>query len=375
MEINFASSKLATLGVEWELALLDVATGEQVPAAPRVLEQVADPQGGPIRGEFLDSMVELVTGVHARVGEAIGELAGLRDQLLEWLDPEGVAPAGIGAHPFQDPRSQNVTCGNPQYRRVLDSGGWWAEQLAINGLHIHVGVDDRDRALAVTHALARLSPLFVALSASSPFWLGTDTGFASQRTMLFQQLPTNGLPWPLHTWDDYVAHAEDLVRAGMVTNETQIRWDVRPSAFGTVEIRAMDSVPTLMEIGALTALAQTLVLRETRAHDGWDQPIQPWFLRENKWRAARYGARAEVIQVVPGAFLTPLSEAVGFWLDELAPYAEELGCSAELADLSRILTVGPSHVRQRAVVEAGGSLQDVLRSVIDETRDGVRRAG
>ncbi|MDO5068358.1 MAG: YbdK family carboxylate-amine ligase [Propionibacteriaceae bacterium] len=372
MRIDFASSAFATLGLEWELALIDPASGEQVPAAPQLLQRVTDPKAGPIRGEFLDSMVELVTGVHAEVGGAVAELAGLRDQLLGWCDADGVAAVGMGAHPWQDPRSQYGDQDNPQYRRVRQAGGWWAEQLAINGLHIHIGLDDKDLALPLTQALTRFCPLLIALSASSPFWLGTDTGFASQRTMLFQQLPTNGLPWPISTWEDYLAHAEDLRLAGMIDNPTQIRWDVRPTAFGTVEIRAMDSVPTLTEIAALAALAQSFALW-FRRNRGRCTPGRPWFLKENKWRSARHGFAAELIEVVPGRFTTPLTQAARWWTEELTPSAEELGCAAELAAVSQLLEIGPSHQRQRAVWERSQNLPDVLRSVIDETRTGSPR--
>lgn len=370
MKIDFGCSALATLGLEWELALIDPATGEQLPAAPRLLERVEDPKQGPIRGEFLASMLELVTGVHARVGDALTELAELRDRVLTWCEAEGLAVAGIGAHPWQDPRSQFCDQSNAQYRQVRRAGGWWAEQLAINGLHIHVGVDDEALALPLTHALARLAPLFIALSASSPFWLGEDTGFASQRTMLFQQLPTNGLPWPVTTWPEYVTLAEELRRAGMIDNVTQMRWDVRPTAFGTIEIRAMDSVPTLTEIGGLAALAQAFVLWFRDNVEGWGAG-QPWFLKENKWRAARYGLGTELIEVVPLEFSTSLPEVLRWWRDELTPYAARLGCLEELLGIDEVLEVGPSHQRQRRVWAECGNLSDVLRSVVDETRTGV----
>lgn len=370
MKIDFASSAFATLGLEWELALVDPATGEQVPVAPRLLERVEDPKTGPIRGEFLDSMVELVTGVHAEVGGAVAELQRLRDRVLTWCEADGVAAVGMGAHPWQDPRSQRCDQSNPQYRDVLRSGGWWAEQLAINGLHIHIGLDDKGLALPLTQALARFCPLLIALSASSPFWLGADTGFASQRTMLFQQLPTNGLPWPISTWEEYLAHAEDLRLAGMIDNPTQIRWDVRPTALGTVEIRVMDSVPTLTEVGALAALAQSFTIWFTR-NPGRQPQGRQWFLKENKWRSARYGIDAELIEAVPGEFTTTLREAAQWWLDELRPIAPELGCDAELEDITTVLDAGPSCTRQRTVHAGCGNLTDVLRSVIDETRAGV----
>lgn len=371
MKIGFGDSPQSTLGVEWELAIVDLATLEQVPAAHHVLEGIEDPVNGPIRGEYLRSMIELVSGVHATVAGVVAELAALLEQVIEALEPHGCTVLAMGAHPFGYARDQEPVK-KAQYRRVRERNGWWGESMAVNGLHIHTGIAHRDKALPITYGLARFIPYFISLAASSPFWEGVDTHFASQRTMLFQQLPTNGLPYHMQSWAEYEKYATELEGVGLIQSPSEIRWDVRPSTFGTVENRSMDSVPTLMEIGALAALSQALVERMSRELDagGTIDRLPFWFMRENKWRSARYGLGAEVITTRPEEHTVILQEGVQRRLDELVPIADELGCAEHLADCARLLASGPSYVRQRRVLAATGDVRAVVRSVITETMQG-----
>ncbi|GAB3814107.1 glutamate--cysteine ligase [Tessaracoccus terricola] len=371
MRIGFGDSRQSTLGVEWELAIVDLTTLEQVPAAHHVLEQVEDPVNGPIRGEYLRSMVELVSGVHTTVAGVVAELAELLEHVVSALEPHGCTVLAMGAHPFGEARLQEPVK-KAQYRRVRERNGWWGELMAVNGLHIHTGIAQRDKALPITFGLARFIPYFISLAASSPLWEGVDTHFASQRTMLFQQLPTNGLPYHMDSWGEYEKYATELEGVGLIQSPSEIRWDVRPSTFGTVENRSMDSVPTLMEIGALAALSQCLVERMSRELDsgGTIDRLPFWFMRENKWRSARYGLGAEVITPRPEEHTIMLREGLQHWLEELVPVAEELGCAPHLADCSRLLASGPSYVRQRRVFAATGDPRAVVRSVISETMHG-----
>ncbi len=372
MKINFKPSRRATLGVEWELSVVDLATLEVVPKAHLVLDGVADPVTGPIRAEYLQSMIELVSGVHTHVGGVVEEMDALLHHVIETLEPHGLAVMAVGAHPFGDP-AQQLPVKKAQYRRVRERNGWWGSQMAVNGVHIHAGVDNRDKALPITYGLARFIPYFIALSASSPFWMGTDTAFASQRTMMFQQLPTNGLPYHMATWQEFERYASELEGVGMIQSPGEIRWDVRPSSFGTVENRAMDCVPTVYEIGALTALTQCLVEWMSRELDeGREIERLPfWFMRENKWRAARYGLSAEVVTPRPHEHTLHLREGLLWWLEKLGGIAEDLGCASQLADCVELVHRGPSYVRQRRVAKAtDGDLQAVLRATISETMGG-----
>lgn len=371
MKIKFGASKQSTIGIEWELAVVDVHTLEQVPCADALLSKVEDPVDGPIRSEYLTSMIEIVSSVHESVPAAVREMTGHLERALEVLEPHGLTLLGAGAHPAGDPADQNPGA-KPQYRRVTERNGWWGSQMAINGLHIHTGIDAKAKALPIVYGLARFAPYFIALAASSPFWIGQDTRFASQRTMIFQQLPTNGLPYHMEDWDQLERFASQLEGVGMIQNPSEIRWDVRPSQWGTVENRIMDSVPTLMEVGALTAFSQCLVERMSQAL-AVGEPIERlpyWFMRENKWRAARYGLAADVITPRKDEYIVHASDGILYWVEQLRDIADQLGCAQELDDAATLVKKGPSYLRQRRVYAATGDVVDVTRAMVDELRAG-----
>lgn len=370
MKIAFGESRQSSIGIEWELAVVDAVTLEQVPGAEVLLETVEDATDGPIRREYLTSMIELVTGVHQSVPTAMDEMRALLERSLSVLEPRGLTLMGAGAHPFGDPTLQKPG-DKPQYRRVSERNAWWGRRMAINGLHIHTGIDHRDKALPIVDGIARFTPYFIAMSAASPFWMGEDTQFASQRTMMFQQLPTNGLPYHMENWAELEKFASQLEGVGLIQNPSEIRWDVRPSGWGTVENRIMDSVPTLMEIGALTAFSQCLVERMSRAI-AVGEPIERlpyWFMRENKWRAARYGLAADVITPRKEEYLIHVHDGIIRWVDELTPIAEQLGCSENLEDVRRLVRGGPSYLRQRRAAGDGGTVA-ATRLLVDELRAG-----
>lgn len=363
MRFEFVPGGKSTIGVEWELALVDADTLELAPRAQRVLDGVDDPKAGPIRREYLTDMIELVTGVHHRVDEAMDELRGhLRH--LQNLAGADTRLLGAGAHPISKAAEQQHF-DFWRYNVVADRNGYWGRQMAIFGTHIHVGIDHRDKALPITYGLARFSPYFIALTGSSPFWEGVDSGYASQRTMIFQQLPTNGLPYPMDGWDEFEHYATELEEAGMITAPNEIRWDVRPSTFGTVENRVLDSVPTFAELGAMTALTQCLAEYMSRElDDGRGIARLPmWFMKENKWRAARYGLDTDVITPRVGQKVRPMRDGIEDWLNRLEPIAAELRCADELGFIAELLEHGPSYLRQRA---AGGP-SAALRQLVAET--------
>jgi carboxylate-amine ligase len=363
--IDFAPSAQSSVGIEWELALVDLVTGELVPAAEPLLEACGGGEDQPIRREYLKNMVELVSGVHTTVAGAVADLAGSLAQVQAAAAGLGVGLIGAGTHPFSRASEQQRFEG-ARYDVVAERNQYWGNQMAICGTHVHVGVDHRDKALPITNALARFYPYLLALSCASPYWEGEDTGYASQRTMLFQQLPTNGVPFPMRRWSEFEDYAEDLFDAGMISVPSEIRWDVRPSPkFGTVENRTADSVPTLAELGCLAALTQCIAeyVSRTYAHDQTYESLPPWLVRENKWRAARYGMDADVITPSASRRQVPLREGLAQWLERLMPIARDLGCVDELAFAATIAERGASYERQRA---AGGPEQ-ALRLLLVET--------
>jgi carboxylate-amine ligase len=216
-------------------------------------------------------------------------------------------------------------------------------------------------------------PHLQALSASSPFWAGERTGYASNRALVFQQLPTAGLPWPLQNWSEFEGYLDDMVTTGVMEDATEVRWDIRPAPrWGTIEVRACDGMSTLPELAAMAALVQVLVEHFSRRLDeGLPlETIQPWFIRENKWRAARYGLDARVIVDHVGTQRL-VTDHLRETLAEIGGIADDLKCARELAGIEAILTDGASYSRQLAVADASdGDLRAVVRHLVGEFRSG-----
>jgi carboxylate-amine ligase len=378
MKIDFARSAQSTLGVEWELALVDRNSGELVSAAEEVLRGVTanhpelqdDEEHPHIKQELLLNTVELVTGVCTTVAEAKADLSRSLAAVREVTDPMGVELFSAGSHPFSAPRSQPVS-DKERYFKLIDRTQWWGRQMVIYGVHVHVGLDSRDKALPVLDGLINYFPHFQALSASSPFWGGEDTGYASQRALMFQQLPTAGLPFQFPDWEAYEAYVSDMFTTGVIDSVSEIRWDVRPVGnLGTVEMRVCDGLSTLQDVGAVAALTQCLVDEfSTQLDAGRTIPtMPPWHVQENKWRAARYGLDAIIILDASGKEQL-VTEHLAEVLNRLEPVAAKLGCSDELADVETILTRGAGYQRQRRVAEEnGGNLRAVVMDMVDQLR-------
>ncbi|MCA0379623.1 MAG: glutamate--cysteine ligase [Actinobacteria bacterium] len=346
MSIAFAPSPRSTLGLEWELALVDQHTRELKNIAPTLLPQLqqSHPSSGfpHFTGELLQNTIELVTAPHSHVADATADLRELAILAETAAATEGAELIGSGSHPFSRWDKQLVT-DHERYHRVIEKYRWWGRNMLIWGVHIHIGIDREDRVVPIMHALLTHLPHLLALSASSPFWAGDSTGYASNRTLRFQQLPTAGLPWEVDDWADVERVLDDLSKTGIIAEPTEARWDIRPAPkWGTLEVRFCDGASTLASIGALAALTQCLAEHYQRQADlGLPLPrLQPWFVRENKWRAARYGLDAEVITSAAGR-QAPLRDEIAALLVTLAPVAASLGCEAELAHVAVMLDGGP----------------------------------
>jgi len=375
MEIPFAKSERSSVGIEWELVLVDRDSGQPTGIATEVLAALAsDTSRFPhITGEFLTNTIEVVSGPHARVADAVSDLSRGTREVAAAASELGADVMCSGTHPFAEWRDQEVTPGNERYATLLDRTQWWGRQLLIWGVHMHIGVEERDKVLPIIGGLLTYYPHFQALSASSPFWTGNDTGYASNRALMFQQLPTAGLPAQVGAWANYEELVADLLHVGVIDDVSELRWDVRPSPkWGTIEIRFCDGLSTLREVGALTALAQCLVEEFSMALDeGRDVPmLQPWFVRENKWRGARYGLDAIVIVNAEGdekLVTDDIRDAVA----RLAPIAERLDCAGELADIEMILDRGASYQRQRRAADAAdGDPRAIVRALVAEFATG-----
>jgi len=374
--VEFLASRGPSLGIEVELALVDSESGALVCVAPDVLARVGEGHGDAehpkIKKELYQCTIEVITGVCSTVAEARADLAESMREVEQAAAESGAAIVGAGLHPFTPWHELSLSEGE-RYERLVSTIAWPARRLTTHGVHVHVGVRSGDKAVTTVNALSGYLPVFLALSASSPYWNGQDTGLASTRTKIFEAMPTTGLPPHLRDWAEFNVFLDTLIEAGAVETVREVWWDIRPHpGYGTVELRMCDSMPTLWEIAALAALAQSLVTEFDRMIDAGREPEMPreWVRRENKWRAARWGVEADLV-IDDAGHTQPLREIVHALVDRLMPIATELGCDAELADLRRIATGGPSYVRQRHVVTSGGDLPAVVHHLRTELAEAI----
>ncbi|HET9422822.1 MAG TPA: glutamate--cysteine ligase [Nocardioides sp.] len=373
MRIEFAASPEPTLGVEWEFALVDRRTrdlrNDAAHLFARAKARLPDPNR--LHKELLRNTVEVVTGVCHTVDEAMTDLRETLAVVVPSGDELGVDLFGAGTHPFASWTQQVLTEGH-RYEELINRTQWWGRQMLIWGVHVHVGMPDQARVMAVLTAMLRYYPHLQALSASSPIWAGVDTGYASNRALMFQQLPTAGLPFHFETWEEFEAFADDHFTTGVIEVLSEIRWDLRPAPhLGTLENRVCDGVSSFDDLAALVAFCQCLVvdLDERLARGETLPTMEPWLVQENKWRAARYGLDAIVI-LDEKCNERLVTDDLRDEVERLAPVAERLGCSAELASLAEIPARGASYQRQRRVAaETDGDLVAVVDSVVQELRN------
>jgi YbdK family carboxylate-amine ligase len=373
VQIDFASSERCTVGVEVELELVDRTSRELASGASAILAELgqAHPDGEhpKAKHELLESTVEIITGICETVDEAREDLAGTLAQVQDAAARRDLAVMCSGTHPFSDWATQHISP-NPRYAQLVEDMQWLARRLQIFGIHVHVGVRSPEKAIAMVNALTSYIPHFLALSASSPYWKGLDTGLASARSKVFEGLPTAGLPFQLSGWNEFERFMATLISARTIHTIREVWWDIRPHPnFGTVELRICDGMPTLGEVATAAALSQCLVHRlDTLIDRGYTLPMpRSWIVRENKWRAARHGLDAKIIVDEQGR-VQPVREAIRELVEELTPVAGALGCVDELRNALAVMERGPSYIRQREVVEAGGMLPDVVDSLVEELR-------
>jgi len=366
----FTSSARATVGIEWELQVLDATSGDLVPAASDLLAALRRPDGEPhpkAKHELFESIVEILTGVCGTVPDALADLAATVAELEAAAGPRGLVLACAGTHPFARWQDQAVSP-EPRYAALVESKQWVVRQLLITGVHVHVGVRAPEKVVPILNAVAAHLPMFLALSASSPFWAGADTGLASTRSKLFQAMPTAGLPYQFPDWAALSDFLDASVRAGVIESIRDLWWDVRPHPdFGTVELRVADGLATIAEVGMIAALYQSLVVHLDEALDAGAtlRCDPPWVVRENTWRAARYGLAAELIADSGGARVT-VAEALLDLVRELAPVAERIGCAGQLAQIPGLLRGGGGADRQRAAAGPQGDTDAVVAHLVRE---------
>ncbi|XCB30359.1 YbdK family carboxylate-amine ligase [Arcanobacterium hippocoleae] len=267
--LNFASSARSTLGIEWELQLIDQdsfdlrQTGDIVLAKLRESAAACDPKSAEfianIHGEMLLNTVELVSHPHRTVKECVQDISAELKAVRQVVAPMRIELAGAGTHPFANPAYQRVT-DKERYSKIVNRTQYWGRQMLLFGTHVHVGVEQRELVLPVINALLTRFAQLQALTAASPYWNGVNTGYADNRAMVFQQLPTAGVPHQFSRWEELTGYYTDMKKTGVIDGFSEIRWDIRPSPkFGTIELRMCDAASNIAELAMAAAVSQCLV--------------------------------------------------------------------------------------------------------------------
>jgi carboxylate-amine ligase len=368
--IPFTPSPGQTLGVEVELQILDWKSHDLCSGARRLLHYLGRSsklEHASIKPELFQSMIEVNTGICTNVEGVRSDLQTAFAQLRVAGEALGLEFASAGTHAFAS-YEDRVVYPSERFRYVLERNRHLARRLSVYGLHVHLGMPDGDAAIAMMNAMLVAAPCFLALSGSSPFWRGEDTGLVSTRTTVFESMPTAGTPPTFDGWAAFERHCAVLTASRSIDSLKDLWWDVRPSpAYGTLEIRICDTLPTLSETVALVALMHAYSARcEDMMRGGHHFPPPPiWLLRENKWRATRWGVDAELVVDERGT-VRKLRGELDRMLVECEPYARRLGCAAELQRIAAMVDGGCSYRRQREVYRHTRSYAAVMQSLAHE---------
>ena len=371
LDHTFGEGEPYTLGVEEEYMLLDGDTLDLVQHVETVLAATAGHElETQVNPELMQSVLEIATPVCRTAADVDAELRKLRAYVTGLAHAQGLRVGSAGTHPFSLFERQRITA-RDRYRHLVDQLQYVARRELIFGLHIHVAVDDAEKAIQIVNGLLSHLPALLALSASSPFWRGQPTGLASSRQMVFAAFPRSGPPPRFRDYADYAEVVGRLEKTGCIADYTHIWWDIRlHPRFGTVEIRVCDAVTRLEDAVALAAFCQSLVKLYSERYDRGDEiPSYHRILTtENKWLAARYGLEAPVMDLATGRRnRVPVAQLVRRTLRELEPHARELGCDTELEGIREILSKGSGADRQRRTWNANRDILEVVREIADAT--------
>ncbi len=365
-ETDFRSNGNLTLGVEIELQLIDPETQNLAPRAEELLKMSAA-MSKKIKQEFYLSTVEINSDKCVNVHEIDKDLSASLDVAAKISEALKINFATTGCHPFSR-YSDCVITPSPRYNELIDRNQWLTRRMTVYGLHIHIGMKSGDDVIRFNNFFLNFIPHLLALSASSPFWQGEDTGLASCRPTTYESLPTAGHPYRVKNWREFEQLCETLKKCQAINSLKDLWWDIRPSpSYGTLEIRACDGLSNLEETLAIVAFIH-LLANWFNDNGNWlsQVPTSPlWFARENKWRAIRHGLKANLV-VDLGGETKPIAQDILEWIEKLAPYTNQFGYQKYCEALKNIVEKGSSSSRQRKVYNSSNSLQEVVKFNVDE---------
>jgi glutamate---cysteine ligase / carboxylate-amine ligase len=355
-----------TIGIEEEMMILDAESLELVNAIESMLQPAP---AGEIKPELMESVLEVSTAPCANTTEAGDQLRALRSQVAATAASKGMAIGSAGTHPFAMWEDQRIVA-RSRYRDLISALRFVARQELIFGMHVHVGIDDPNKAIHVANGMRVHIPLLLGLSANSPFWRADATGLASTRVPIFRAFPRTGIPPTYDDWEDYQRRINFMVKAKVIEDYTYLWPDVRPHPmFGTVEVRVMDSQTRVEHTLGLAALVQALA-RELSEHYEAGTPLSRYpyeMLDENKWLAARHGLEGELVDL-PTYERVPTRELARRLIDRMRDHCVELGSLDELEAVEDLLQRGNGAARQVVVYEANHDLREVMAEIVAATR-------
>jgi glutamate---cysteine ligase / carboxylate-amine ligase len=356
-----------TLGIEEELMIVDAETLELQNSIEAMLAALPQAEAQ-IKPELMESVLEVATTPCRNTREAGGQLRDLRRLTQRTAGELGLAIGSAGTHPFALWEDQRIVS-RPRYRDLIAGLQFVARQEIIFGIHVHVGIDDPDKAVHVVNGMRVHLPLLLALSANSPFWRGQQTGLDSTRTPIFRAFPRVGIPPRYDDWEDFARRIEFMTTCKVINDYTYLWYDVRPHPnLGTVEIRVMDSQTRVEHTLALAALVQAMV-KELAEHFESGQQLSRYpyeMLDENKWLAARHGLDGTLVDL-PETGRVPVPELTRRLIERLRPHADELGSREDFDGLEDLLDNGNGASRQAVVYAANHDLREVVREIVDAT--------
>lgn len=358
-----------TIGIEEEYLLVDQVTYALAHAPDALIAACEADLKEQVSTEFLQCQIEVGTGVCATIAEARADLAHLRRTVARRAAEFGLAPIAASCHPFGDWKEQSHTK-KDRYDKLRRDLAGVARRMLICGMHVHVGIPDKDTRVQLVNQLKYFLPHLHALSTSSPYWQGEDTGLNSYRLSVFDNMPRTGLPPYMRDWEEFAGTVQTLVDLELIEDASKIWWDLRPSAnFPTIESRICDVAPRLEVTLTLAALTQSLtrmLWRTNQAGEPW-RIVQNFMIGENRWRAQRYGVSEGQVDFGRRT-LIPFAQALDEIIDLVAEDASALGCMEEVAAARDILANGTSADQQRQVFAAAktvsGSDHEALRAVV-----------
>jgi carboxylate-amine ligase len=356
-----------TLGIEEELMIVDAETLDLVNSIETLLEAVPDTVGD-VKPELMESVLEIATTPTANTREAGIQLRDLRNVTQHVAAERGLTIGSAGTHPFAMWEDQRIVA-RTRYRDLVAALRFVARQELIFGVHVHVGIDDPDKAIHVANGMRVHIPLLLALSANSPFWRADATGLLSTRTPIFRAFPRVGIPPAYKDWEDYEKQVGFMIESRVIEDYTYLWYDVRPHPnFGTVEIRVADAQTRLEHTLGLAALIQAMV-KEIAEHFEAGKRLGRYpheMIDENKWLAARHGLEGNLVDL-PKKERVPTAQLARRVLDRVREHAQDLGSADELDGIEDILERGNGASRQIVVYEANNDLREVMSEIVEKT--------